>query len=337
MGDDFSDAMSDFEGVSGLSVGEKWTGVENKAESDVKSISNSPTFKERVKQEQIHDLLFDDRLSWQAIIYDLINSEQLDPWDINLAVLANKYLEKIRELEEANFFISSKVLLAASLLLRFKSELLLSRDLQNLDDILYGKKEEKKYIQERIELDEDIPSLVPRTPLPRFKKVTLQELIQALSQAISTETRRIKRVLVLKQHELEAYLPIPKRLFNLQEKISEIYSKLKRRFVNSDERIGFSSLGAVTSEERLIAFVSILHLDNQQKIWLEQEGHFEEIWILLKEIYESKNKDLIEKLKREVAFLESEHIAEAVSGFSGGLAGEIGEGLENYSEKSLDK
>src|SRR3989338_2235461 len=120
---------------------------------------------DKVGQEQIHDLLFDDRLSWQAIIYDLINSEQLDPWDINIAVLANKYLEKVREFEEANFFISSKVLLAASLLLRFKSELLLSRDLQNLDDVLYGKKEEKKYVQERIELDEDVPELVPRTPL----------------------------------------------------------------------------------------------------------------------------------------------------------------------------
>lgn len=328
MGDDFSEAISDFAGVSGLSgsVGEK-------SESNSQSIAKFSGKPEKVGQEQIHDLLFDDRLSWQAIIYDLINSEQLDPWDINLAVLANKYLEKIRELEEANFFVSSKVLLAASLLLRFKSELLLSRDLQNLDDILYGKKEEKKYVQERIELNEDIPELVPRTPLPRFKKVTLQELMQALSQAISTETRRIKRVLVLKQHELEAHLPIPKRLFNLQEKISDIYSKLKKRFVNSDERVAFSSLGAITFEERLITFVSILHLDNQQKIWLEQDGHFEEIWILLKEIYESKNKDLIEKLKREVAVLEGEHITEAVSGFSGGLAQEIGEGLENYSGK----
>ena len=312
MDDDFSASMRAFAEVSGERLGHR---------------------NERIGQQQIHDLLFDDRLSWQAIIYDLINSEQLDPWDINIAVLANKYLEKVRELEEANFFISSKVLLAASLLLRFKSELLLSRDLQNLDDILYGKKEERKYVQERIELDEDVPELVPRTPLPRFKKVTLQELMQALSQAISTETRRIKRVLILKQHELEAYLPFPKRFFNLHEKITSIYSNLKKMFVNSDEKVAFSSLNAVSPEERLIVFVSLLHLDSQQKIWLEQDGHFEEIWILLKEIYEAKNKDLIEKLKREVAALESEHVAEAVSGFGGAVANEIGEGLEEYSFK----
>ena len=276
--------------------------------------------KEKVGQDQIQDLLFDDRLSWQTIIYDLINSEQLDPWDIDLSVLANKYIVRVRELEEANFFISSKVLLAASLLLRLKSEILLSKDLQSLDDILYGKKEEKTYSQERIVLDEDIPELIPRTPLPRHKKVSLQELILALSQAISTENRRERKALVLKQHELDAYLPIPKRLVNLHDKIKGLYSKLKEIFMNSDQKVAFSTLSSLDSEERLLNFVSLLHLDTQQKVWLEQEGHFEEIWILLKEVYESKNKDLLEILKREVEALELEDEAEAVvekiTGFS---------------------
>src|SRR3989344_1527232 len=276
--------------------------------------------REKVGQEQIHDLLFDDRLSWQTIIYDLINSEQLDPWDIDLSVLANKYIVRVRELEEANFFISSKVLLAASLLLRLKSEILLSKDLQSLDDILYGKKEDKTYSQERIVLDEDIPELIPRTPLPRHKKVSLQELILALSKAISTENRRERKALVLKQHELDAYLPIPKRLVNLHDKIKGLYSKLKEIFMNSDQKVAFSTLSSLDSEERLLNFVSLLHLDTQQKVWLEQEGHFEEIWILLKEVYESKNKDLLEILKREVEALEAENEVEAVvekiTGFS---------------------
>ena len=261
---------------------------------------------EKVSQEQIHDLLFDERLSWQTIIYDLINSEQLDPWDIDLSVLANKYIGKVHELEEANFFISSKVLLAASLLLRLKSEILLSRDLQSLDDILYGKKEEKSYVQERIVLDENIPDLIPRTPLPRHKKVSLQELILALSKALSTENRREHKALILKQHEINAYLPIPKKLFNLQDKIKGIYSKLKSIFSKSEERIAMSQLSSMDSEERLLTFVSLLHLDNQQKVWLEQDGHFEEIWVLLKEIYEIKNKDLIERLKKEMEMLEEE-------------------------------
>ena len=51
--------------------------------------------------------------------YDLINSEQLDPWDIDIVVLTRRYFEKILELEEKataegsetspDFYISSKV------------------------------------------------------------------------------------------------------------------------------------------------------------------------------------------------------------------------------------
>ena len=111
-------------------------------------MANENTPKTSVKQEQIHDLLFSREIGWQEIIYDLINTEQLDPWDINLSVLTNKYLAKIQELEEADFFVSSKVLLAASLLLRIKSEILLNHYIPSLDDILFGKKEEKKYVQE---------------------------------------------------------------------------------------------------------------------------------------------------------------------------------------------
>src|SRR3989338_6944318 len=148
----------------------------------------------KVGQEQIHGLLFGDKLSWQALIYDLVNAERLDPWDIDITLLANRYLEKVHTLEEANFFVSSKVLLAAALLLRIKSEILLDVEIKSLDEILFGKKEEKKYVQERIDLDEDVPDLVPRTPLPRFKKVTLEELMSALGKAITTESRRIRKV-----------------------------------------------------------------------------------------------------------------------------------------------
>ena len=98
--------------------------------------------KNTIKQDQIHDLLFSKELGWQEIIYDLINSEQLDPWNINITILTVKYLEKLQELEEADFFISSKVLLAAALLLRIKSEILLNTHLKSIDEILFGKKQD---------------------------------------------------------------------------------------------------------------------------------------------------------------------------------------------------
>ncbi len=254
----------------------------------------------KVGQEQIHDLLFGEKLSWQAIIYDLVNSEQLDPWDINIALLVDKYLGRIRELEEANFFVSSKVLLAASILLRMKSDILLHQDIPTLDDILFGKKEEKKYVQERIELDDEIPYLIPRTPLPRFKRVTLQELMSALGNAIKTENRRIKRTIVLRQQEFETQMALPRGSFSLESKIKEIYNKIRLVFKEKNDKIPFFDIEHKDKHDRILAFVSLLHLDNQQKVWLEQEDHFEEIWIWMKDHFMEKNKENFERMRKEV-------------------------------------
>jgi len=255
---------------------------------------------DKVGQEQIHGLLFVEKLSWQQIIYDLIKAEQLDPWDIDLGVLANKFLDKVRTLEEANFFISSQVLLAASLLLRLKSEILLDQYIPSLDAILFGKKpEEKKYTQERIELDEEIPGLVLRTPLPRFKKVTLEELMSALGQAIKTENRRIRKVIVAKQQALETALSIPRQRINIKDKIQEVHSKLRKIFVNREEKIAFSEFAGKTNDEKIATFIPLLHLDNQHKVWLEQDAHLKEIWILLKSIYEKQNAETLASMKKE--------------------------------------
>lgn len=250
----------------------------------------------KVGQEQIHGLLFSNRLSWQSIIYDLINTEQLDPWDIDISLLAQKFLEKVRALEEANFFISSKVLLASSLLLRMKSEILLEQDLQSIDNILFGKKEKKEETQKQFEFEnENVPELILRTPLPRYKKVTLEELMQALGKAINTENRRIKRVILTRQHEFETAVCLPKPRINLNESMQEVHRKLKEIFKNRKEKIAFSEFAGKTKEEKIFAFIPLLHLDYQQKVWLEQEGHCKEIWILLKQLYEEQKAKTTEK------------------------------------------
>ena len=80
-----------------------------------------------IHQEKIHSVVFSKEIGWQEIIYDLINTEQLDPWNVNITVLTDRYLERIRGLEEADFFISSKVLIAAALLMRIKAEIMLHK------------------------------------------------------------------------------------------------------------------------------------------------------------------------------------------------------------------
>ena len=258
--------------------------------------------KSSVKQEQIHDLLFNRELGWQEIIYDLINTEQLDSWDIDIILLADKYLEKVREIEEADFFISSKVLLAASLFLRIKSEILLNKYIKSIDEILFGKKEGETRSLERIELDEEIPELISRSPMPRFKKVTLQELMDSLNKAIATENRRIKREIINQNALRNSSFLIPKKKFNIKNKIKEIYDNLLKHleYEEKKKKVSFSEFIGDNKEERIISFLPLLHLECQKKIWLEQETHFGEIHIWLRETFMKHNPDPFAELKTEI-------------------------------------
>ena len=233
---------------------------------------------EKISQDQFQDFVFSDELSWQEIIYDLINTEQLDPWDINISRLSQKYLDRIQELEETNFMLSSKVLLVCSLLLRIKSELLLNKYIRNLDDVLFNKKEEEQILRIDEYEDFEVPELLSKTPLPRYKKISLQELVEALAKAVKTEERRILR----KKIEHETYertkFFIPKKTINIQDKIKNISLKINESF-KKHEKIKFSEFSGPKKEDKIDSFIPLLHLDNHNNLWLNQENHFDEIWI----------------------------------------------------------
>lgn len=266
-----------------------------------------------VKQEQIHDILFNREIGWQEIIYDLINTEQLDPWDINITILADKYLLKISELEEDDFFVSSKVLLAAALLLRIKSEILLNKYIKSIDDILFGKKQEQEIKKiERIDLEENIPELVPKSPVPRFKKVTLQELMASLNKAFVTENRRIKKEILKKNALRESSISLPKKRFSIKDKIKEVYEAVFGHLKDEKkrQRISFSEFVGENKDERIISFSSLLHLEHQKKVWLDQKEHFADFHIWLKEVYFRNNPDpfadLRDTVQEEIANLDTE-------------------------------
>ena len=244
-----------------------------------KESSKNKEKNEKIGQEQFHYFVFSEDLSWQEIVYDLINSEQLDPWDINLSLLAQKYLDKIKELEEANFVLSSKVILIASLLLRIKSELLMNRYMRDLDDILFNKKTDIQDTLKTIEFDdEDIPPLIPRTPLPRFKKVSLQELMTALSKAVETETRRVERKRTERENYEKTKFFMPKKTINLIERIKNVHVRIKTLF-QTEDRVKFDEFAGPKKEERINTFIPLLHLDTQNHLWLQQNSHLDDIWI----------------------------------------------------------
>src|SRR3989338_2195697 len=280
--------------------------------------------KEKITPNQVYDVITSKKPDWQAIIYDLINSEQLDPWDVDLILLTNKYFEKIFELEQdPDFYVSSKVLLAAALLLRLKSEFLLNKYIRSIDEILFGKKEEKTYVAEKIQIDEnELPLLIPKTPLPRLKKITLKELIDALNHEINTETRRIKREIQVKYAVLLLQIDISKfRRIDIKDRIKELHNRILS-IMQASKSITYSQLTNNDKEHKLATFLPLLHLSNTRKLWLEQKNHLDDIMIYLYKHFEDNREhfmeDLeedVEEMKKELELLkQSENIDEKKSG-----------------------
>src|SRR3989339_1480491 len=218
----------------------------------------------KISQDQLYDMLTSRELSWQAIILDLINTEQLDPMNIDLVLLTRKYIEKIRSMEELgemNFFISSKVLYAASLLLRIKSASL-RNNLQSIDEILFDRKPKMRpedlEIKKLVEWnDDDLPLIMPRTPLPRSRKVTLVELMSALDTAMKTEQRRIKKHISCKRAQTDidfAVFPKERKGLNLKEKLVELYDSVKNFFFkrkDNSQKLTFSMISGESKEEKI--------------------------------------------------------------------------------------
>ena len=231
-------------------------------------------------QDRLYDMLLKrDEITWQSIIYDLIKTEQMDPWDIDISVLSKKYIEAIRKLEEANFLISGKVLLAAAFLLRIKSDKLLLEDLANFDSFLFSKEEEHyEELEEPIDRrDIQIPKLAVKTPLTRKRKVTVNDLIIALNRALKVSERKTLRRL----HEKHIDIPeVPEKKIDITILIKNIYEKVLEFFKKKD-RVTFSEIvNSDRKEDKILTLIPLLHLDNQEKINMQQQEHFGEIEIL---------------------------------------------------------
>lgn len=225
-------------------------------------------------------LLKQDEITWQSLIYELIRTERMDPWDIDVSLLAKKYIEVIKKLQEFDVVISGKVVLSAAMLLNIKSNKLLEEE-ANIDKIInpeiLEEQEEIGYSQNNLK---DIPAdritLIPRTPQPRKRKVSIFDLVEALHQAIEVKKRRVLREVVIEIPQIDKNVDITKIILDIYKKIKE--------YLSSKQKLTFKELvGSDRKEDQIATFVPLLHLSNQGKIDLLQEIHFGDIEIKIVE------------------------------------------------------
>lgn len=204
--------------------------------------------------------------TWRDMLMDLVIEEKLDPWNIDIIQVTEKYLERIRGLQSLDLRVPANIILAAAILLRFKSETLKLEEEQQVV-------EEEVYIAEE-QAPTEVPLLSLRTRIPPRRRVTLGELINTLSEVIEAQRKRATRVF---QPRPIMSIEIPKE--DIEKRMNNLFEKVKRA-ADSEGMLVFSDLlERKGSDEMVFVLLPLLHLAQDGKVDIMQEKMFGEIFI----------------------------------------------------------
>jgi hypothetical protein len=150
--------------------------------------------------------------------------------------------------------------------------------------------------------------------MPRLRKVTLPELMEALNKAMNTESRRIKREVQIKRAKKLSSFSIPKfKQIDLKDRIKEFYARILTKLKNHETekqqavtKTTFEELTKNNKDQKLSTFLPLLHLSNTKKLWLEQPIHLEDIHIYLYKYFEDNRDDFMKELEEDIEDMKKE-------------------------------
>ncbi|MBU0761460.1 MAG: segregation/condensation protein A [Candidatus Altiarchaeota archaeon] len=232
--------------------------------------------------EKIDLMMESEDATWRDILMSVL--EDMNPWDIDLVELATRYSRKVDEMTHMSFRLPANVVLVCSVLLRMKADILAPKEEEfndvsaSLNFIFNGDYPIAALLNSE---GEPYPiSIKPARALTR--KVSANELIAAIQDALSERTKMIERAQMkaarkaLDAEEAPAEIYLEPQI-NILEAIEHTYARVMD--ILSSKEVALFSEMVKTKEDVVRVFLSLLHLSNTQKIALNQEQLFGEIYI----------------------------------------------------------
>lgn len=210
---------------------------------------------------------FEAEITPVDILLQLVKMGKVDPWNIDIVDLTEKYIKMLREMRELDLRISARAILAASTLVRMKTEALLSED----------EEEEEEKHEERIRVD--VESFAP--PIRRSERYyTFDDLIEALMDALEEVERRKPRKRKKENIEEHVFVVDDFRV-DIEKHVHRLHSIVIRLYREKGEPIRFWDL-VFDPSPKIVArtFLYLLFLSNMGKVDLIQEEPFEEILVV---------------------------------------------------------
>ena len=242
------------------------------------------------------------------IILDLVRMGKIDPWNIDIVDLYDKYMARISELKQNNLRSVGKALLFSSTLLRIKSDIFQGISINDFEV------EPLDYFEDDNFSDDDfeqmhIPTnnvvsfdevLQRRTSvcLNRKRNVTLKDLIRhiqfyeelekkyAIKSALDRKERRVRNYASLKAHQI-------KELAH-DEYVEEVVERMRQnlaQILDREENIELREL-CLLNFDRSSAYIALLFLTREEEYELYQEEFYGKLFVKKaekKEIVEEEN------------------------------------------------
>jgi len=225
------------------------------------------------------------------IIVDFAKRGDIDPWDIDLEMVTNKYLKAISETQGESLREAGKAIFYASVLLRMKSDILAG---EAQEAIHFGGDDFDEMLEE--ELDpvrqvslRDLERVLRRrsiTKIQRYRGITLEDLVAALKGAEEEEQARAIRRAQQKLHLLEGYEIVAPEIGddiselthaeNLEEAIQKARVFVAEHLL--DEGVEFAELVKYLGSWSN-AFLAVCFLAHEQEVWLEQKEFYGELYL----------------------------------------------------------
>ncbi|MBI5554081.1 MAG: segregation/condensation protein A [Candidatus Diapherotrites archaeon] len=225
---------------------------------------------ERPPEHNLVDLI--ERPAWKSILIDLIASEQMDPWSIDLVELAEKYLQKVNALQTQDLRIPANAILCAAILLKLKSRVLKLTDIEDEEDILERQKMQEEH-QKDLRFVEQLPEL---KTIHKIKegRISLDELVDQIESMLS----KSKKTRTLNERSpVEFQIPI--NTFNIDQKMQEVFQAI----ADTADSQGLTTFTRILPAQDVTTivetFIPLLFLFNKEKINAWQDEFFGEIFI----------------------------------------------------------
>ena len=228
------------------------------------------------------------------ILVQMAKSGKIDPWNIDIVDVTDKYLAHLFEMKAQNLRATGKTFLFASILLRLKSNVLEGNDIFNFED----------ENQDDYELtdDEIIDNYEPPTnnvisfnevlqrrtsvKINRNRTVTLKDLIrqlefyemlekkQSLKQAHERAKRRVRNYANLSAEDI---VNLAHEEF-IENSVQAIQAKLEKIF-NKEEKVELHELVSI-GMSKVTAFIALLFLTAEGKCDLEQDEFYSDLYVV---------------------------------------------------------